>query len=169
MRRRLRLRLKMETRLAEMNDCADIARIYNAGIAERVATFETEPRVADDIRPWLQGSYPVAVATIDGRVVAFAAAFAYRARACYRGVAEFSVYVDPSARRQGAGIASLEKLISECELRSVHKLVSRVFPENTASRNLLRSMGFREVGTYRQHAQLDGEWRDCVIVERLLN
>jgi phosphinothricin acetyltransferase len=155
--------------MANWDDCSDIARIYSAGIAERVATFETDPRSAEDIRAWLESSYPVSVATFDGRVVAFAAAFAYRTRDCYRGVAEFSVYVDPTARRQGAGKASLQQLISECELRGIYKLVSRVFPENTASRSLLVSIGFREVGTYLQHAQLDGDWRDCVIVERLLN
>jgi phosphinothricin acetyltransferase len=43
-----------------------------------------------------------------------------------------------------------------------------VFPENEASLALCRALGFREVGTYRRHAQLDGEWRDCVIVELLL-
>jgi phosphinothricin acetyltransferase len=48
------------------------------------------------------------------------------------------------------------------------KLVSRVFPENAASRALCRSLGFREVGTYHRHARLDGHWRDCVIVEKLL-
>ena len=48
------------------------------------------------------------------------------------------------------------------------KLVSRVFVENTASRALLRSIGFREVGTYERHAKLDGVWRDVVIVEKLI-
>ena len=158
----------MDTRLAEIHDCDEIARIYSAGIAERVATFETEPRTAADIVPWILGAYPVVVATMHGRVIAFAAAFAYRTRECYRGVAEFSIYVDPDARRQGAGKAALEKLIAECELRGIHKLVSRVFPENMASRSLLMSAGFRELGIYRQHAQLDGKWRDCIIVERLM-
>lgn len=48
------------------------------------------------------------------------------------------------------------------------KLVSRVFPENVASRALMARMGLREVGTYYRHSKLDGQWRDCVIIERLL-
>ena len=67
------------------------------------------------------------------------------------------------------GRATLEALIDECGRRGLWKLVSRVFPENEASLALCRSLGFREVGVYRRHAQLDGEWRDVVIVERLLD
>ena len=62
----------------------------------------------------------------------------------------------------------MQGLIDECERRGLWKLVSRVFPENEASLALCRSLGFREVGVYRRHAKLDGEWRDVVIVERLL-
>jgi phosphinothricin acetyltransferase len=57
----------------------------------------------------------------------------------------------------------------EAAARGMHKLTSRVFPENTASRALLKGLGFEEIGIHRRHGQLDGRWRDCVIVERLLN
>jgi phosphinothricin acetyltransferase len=62
----------------------------------------------------------------------------------------------------------LAALIAEAERRGYWKLVSRVFPENEASLALCRSLGFREVGVYRRHGRLDGEWRDVVIVELLL-
>jgi L-amino acid N-acyltransferase YncA len=83
-------------------------------------------------------------------------------------VAEFSVYVARDARGTGAGRAAMEALVTECEGRRIWKLVSRVFPENEPSRKLLAKIGFREVGTYRRHAMLDGQWRDTVIVERLI-
>jgi phosphinothricin acetyltransferase len=63
---------------------------------------------------------------------------------------------------------ALEALIGECERRGLWKLVSRIYPENTASRALCRAAGFRAEGVYRRHARLDGVWRDYVIVERLL-
>ncbi len=69
---------------------------------------------------------------------------------------------------RGAGKAALGALISEANTRGVWKLLSRIFPENVASLTLCRSLGFREVGIYRRHGKLDGEWKDCVIVERLL-
>ena len=47
-------------------------------------------------------------------------------------------------------------------------MLSRIFPENEASRALCRRHGFREVGHYERHARLDGVWKDVVIVERLL-
>jgi L-amino acid N-acyltransferase YncA len=102
-------------------------------------------------------------------VVGWAAAPPYREREAYEGVREFSVYVDRSRRGEGLGRAAMRALISECGARGYWKLVSRIFPENEPSRALCRALGFREVGVYRRHAKLDGEWRDCVIVELLLN
>ncbi len=122
-----------------------------------------------DIARWLDGEHPVVVVEEeDGRVVAFAATFSYRPRACYSGIAETSVYVAREARGRGAGRLALSALIDAARTEGYWKLVSRIFPENRASRALVRSLGFREVGVYEKHGQLDGQWRDVVIVERLL-
>jgi L-amino acid N-acyltransferase YncA len=158
----------MTTRLAHFDDVTAVARIYNEGIEDRVATFETEPRAAADIASWLEEDLPIVVAEEDGEVVAWAIAHRYRERAAYAGVGEFSIYVARNARARGLGRMVLQALIDECERRGLWKLVSRVFSENEASLALCRSLGFREVGVYRRHAKLDGEWRDVVIVERLL-
>lgn len=117
---------------------------------------------------WLGGRFPVVVVEQDGDVVAFASTSTYRARDCYRGIAEFSVYVDPAFRGLGIGKAAMDALIEAARAAGFWKLVSRIFVENTASRSLMNGLGFREVGVYEKHAQLDGVWRDVVIVERLL-
>ncbi|MGD0165718.1 MAG: arsinothricin resistance N-acetyltransferase ArsN1 family A [Gaiellaceae bacterium] len=159
----------MRARFATDADAAAIAEIYNEGIHERAATFETEAREAEDVHPWLGGRYPVVVvANIEGEVLGFAAAFVYRPRGCYDGVAEFSVYGRRDARRRGTGRLALEALLAAAEARGFWKLVSRVFVENAPSRALLAELDFREVGVYRCHGRLDGKWRDVVIVERLL-
>jgi len=108
------------------------------------------------------------VAEEDGTVIAFAATSSYRPRNCYKGIAEVSVYVARNARRRGAGRLVLHALIVACGEAGFWKLVSRVFLDNTASRHLIRSLGFREVGVYEKHGQLDGVWRDVLIVERLI-
>lgn len=158
----------MRTRSAAQPDAAAIARIYNEGIADRVATFETEPRTVADIEAWFTGDRVIVVAEDAHGIVAFASTSPYRSRPCYAGVAEFSVYVARAARGQGAGTQVMTALLEQAEAAGYWKLVSRVFPENTASRTLLRKLGFREVGIYERHARLDGIWRDVVIVERLL-
>lgn len=158
----------MKCRLATPADSTAIAGIYNHGIEDRVATFETEPRTAADIESWFSGKYTVVVVEDDKNIIAFATTFPYRARQCYSGVRDFSVYVDRSARGRGAGRVAMERLIEESRNRGDWKLVSRVFPENIASLKLLRNLGFREVGTYKNHARLDGQWRDVVIVEYLI-
>ena len=162
---------EMTIRLATPADAAAIAIIYNQGIAERIATFDTEPRTAAQIAAQLAEKgerFPTIVVERAGRLIAFAGAGPYRSRPCYAGVAEHSVYVDPAARGRGGGRAALEALIDAYGARGFWKLVSRIFPENTASLALHDRCGFRRVGVYRRHARLDGEWRDCVVVERLL-
>ena len=155
-------------RAAEPSDAGVIAAIYNQGIEDRLATFETRPRSADDVRAWFDGTHPIVVVEDGGRGVAFASTSTYRPRECYAGIAEFSVYVAREARGRGAGRVAMEALIQEAERTGFWKLVSRVFTDNTASLRLLRSVGFRQVGTYEKHAKLDGVWRDVVIVERMI-
>jgi L-amino acid N-acyltransferase YncA len=158
------------TRAATPADAVAIATIYNEGIADRVATFETEPRSAAQIAEWFTGRELVVLAeSAATEPVAFAASFPYSARPCYAAISEFSVYVARDYRGRGAGRAVLGALIEAAAAAGLHKLTSRVFPENTVSRALLKSLGFTEIGIHRRHGKLDGCWRDCVIVERLLD
>src|SRR5436305_4655135 len=159
----------MKTREAAASDAAAIARIYNEGIDDRVATFETNHRTAGDVVRWFDGRHPVVVIVDDdGDVIAFAATSTYRPRDCYAGIAEFSVYAARAARGRGAGRLAMEALFAAARDAGFWKLVSRVFVENDASRGLLRRLGFREVGVYERHGKLDNVWRDVVIVEKLL-
>jgi L-amino acid N-acyltransferase YncA len=163
--------MTLSPRPAATADAAAIARIYSEGIADRVATFETEPRSTDDVRSLLGarlGTHPAVVVEQDGEVVAFAWVGPYSDRPCYAGIGEFSVYVARERRGTGAGGVALGALLDACERRGFWKLVSRVFPENAASLRLCARHGFTEIGVHRRHARLDGVWRDCVVVERLL-
>ena len=161
---------ELTTRAATLADAAAIAAIYNEGIADRIATFETEPRSVGQIAEWFTGRQLVIVAeTAETGTVAFAASFPYSHRVCYSGIGEFSVYVSRDYRGRGAGRRVLAALVEAATAAGLHKLTSRVFPENVASRALLKALGFSEIGIHRRHGKLDGQWRDCVIVERLLD
>ncbi|MGC4190313.1 MAG: arsinothricin resistance N-acetyltransferase ArsN1 [Thermomicrobiales bacterium] len=161
----------ISVRPARLDDAAAIARIYNQGIRERIATFETAERTEQERRDWLahhDPRYPVVVAVSDSAVVGWASCDAYRTRACYAGVAEFSIYVDAPVRGRGVGFILLRGLLLAAEEAGLWKLVSRIFVENAASRALCQKAGFREVGVYEKHAKLDDVWRDTVIVEKLI-
>jgi phosphinothricin acetyltransferase len=155
-------------RAARTDDAAAIASIYNEGIADRVATFETEPRGPADVEPWIGAELPLVVAEDAGRVLGWAKLGEYSDRCAYGGVAEVSVYVARDARGRGAGRELVEAICAAAEERGLWKVVGLLFPENGASRALFRGCGFDDVGTFRRHGRLDGEWRDVVVVERLL-
>lgn len=159
----------MRVRLATPADAAPIAEIYNQGIADRVGTFETEERTTEMVQAWFDGTHPIVMVEEHDDLIAYASTSTYRSRPCYAGIAEFSVYVRRDWRGKGAGRLAMQQLLRESETAGFWKLVSRVFVENAASRGLLRALGFREVGVYEKHGQLDGIWRDVVIVEYVLS
>lgn len=162
--------MTVHIRPATLADCADVAAIYNQGIEGRQATFETRLRKPQDIQGWLGNPrHPVLVAQRDQTVVGWVCASSYRPRReAYAGITEFSVYVHYMARGQGIGDALMSDFIPTCEAAGLWKILSRIFPENTASLALCRRHGFLEVGVYHKHGKLDGVWRNVVIVERLI-
>jgi L-amino acid N-acyltransferase YncA len=159
---------ELEIRPARADDAAAVAAIYNEGIEDRLATFETRPRSADEVTEWLSEGLPFLVATAAGEVVGFARVSPYSDRCVYEGVGEHGVYVARSARGGGLGRRLLAELCDEAERAGIYKLTSRVFTDNAASRAAHVAAGFHEVGVQRRHGRLDGRWKDCVLVERLL-
>lgn len=159
---------RLTIRLAQTRDLTRVAEIYSAGIAERVATLETTPRTAEDIKSWVEDGQPFLVAVEDDQVIGWARAGAYSDRCVYQGVGEHAVYVHPGARGRGLGRMLLIELCADAERRGLYKLTSRIFTDNEPSRAAHRAAGFEEVGILRRHGKLDGEWKDCVLVERLL-
>jgi L-amino acid N-acyltransferase YncA len=158
----------LEARPAERADAPAITEIYNQGIEDRIATFETDPRTPADIAPWFDHALGfVSVVAPSGEVVGFAVAHPYADRCCYKGIGEFSVYVRRSHRGQGVGMIAMTALVEAARGKGLWKLMSRVFPENRASLSLMVRMGFKDIGTHEKHGKLDGVWRDCVIVERI--
>lgn len=153
-------------RPARPADAAEIARIYNQGIDERIATFETRARAAEDIVAWLE--HPVVVAEDGGAVVGWAALSPTSPRPCYSGVLELSIYVDRAARGRGVGRALGTAMLATAAERGAWKIVGKLFDDNLASVSLVRALGFREVGVHRKHARLDGAWRDVLLVEKLV-
>lgn len=159
--------MTLSARVATEDDAAAIARIYSEGIEDRT-TFETRPRSAGDVGAWFDGKHPTVVAEEAGEVVAFAASFEWRSHERYRGVAEIAVYVARSARKRGAGRLVIDELSAQAQRAGFWKLLGALFLGNDASRALLRAAGFREVGVYERQAQLDGEWKDVLLVEKVL-
>ena len=162
--------MAIKVRAAVPDDAPGICVVYNQGIEDRAATFETQTRSPDDIVHWFgDDACPVVVAVEDAEILGFASTSAYSARECYAGIREFSIYVHRQAKRRGIARLLMTTLFDEAAKAGCWKVTSRIFPENTASLELCKSLGFRVVGTHIRHARLDGEWRDVVTVERLLD
>jgi L-amino acid N-acyltransferase YncA len=157
----------VQIRRAQARDAARIAEIFNQVLADRVATFETRPATPDDVERWIAEDI-VVVAERGKALVGWAKAGPYTDRHYYDGVREATLYVAREARRTGVGQGLLKQLAVEAAGQGAHKLVGKVFSSNDASIALLGRLGWREVGVHRRHGELDGEWKDVLVVERLL-
>lgn len=161
--------MTLTARPARREDAPAITAIYNEGIEDRIGTFETEPREVAQIEAWFDHAKAfVSVEDGSGEVVGYAVAHPYIDRCCYAGIGEFSVYIRRDRRGAGVGRAAMSALVDASRAAGMWKLLSRVFPENRASLNLMAWSGFEEIGVHKNHGKLDGVWRDCVIVERVL-
>src|SRR5436190_23020772 len=169
-RSRLGWNVPVTIRPARAEDAEAIAAIYNQGIEERQATFQTRLHRPGELEEKVAGrGGRVLVAESDGALAGFASWAAYDDPApYYTGVGECAVYVAPGARRAGAGSALLEGLASEAEAAGLCKLVAKIFTSNESSVALFRRCGFREVGVHLRHGRLDGRWKDVLVMERLL-
>jgi L-amino acid N-acyltransferase YncA len=152
-------------RRLEASDWSEVAAIYGAGIATGVATFETR---VPSWAAWDAGHLgsPRLVAERDGRVVGWAALSQVSSRACYAGVVENSVYVAASERGRGVGRALMERLVADADAAGIWTIQTSIFPENEASLALHARVGFRVVGRRERLAELNGEWRDVLFLER---
>jgi L-amino acid N-acyltransferase YncA len=155
----------MEIRAMRTEDWPAVKAIYEQGIATKNATFDTE---APTWEAWDAGhlAEPRVVAERDGQVVAWAALSPTSRRPAYAGVVENSIYVDETARGQGVGRDLLGELLARAEAAGLWTVQTSIFPENTASLALHEACGFRVVGVRERIAQLDGAWRDTVLLER---
>jgi phosphinothricin acetyltransferase len=137
--------------------------IYEQGLD--VGTFEELIPTWDE---WDQGHlvWPRIVAREDGQVLGWAALAPYSTRACYRGVAEDSVYIANEARGKGVGRALLERLCVEADGAHIWTLQASILKGNDASVALHESCGFRIVGVREKLARKRNEWRDVVLMER---
>ena len=159
---------QLHIRPAGPADAAAVAAIYNEGIEDRLATFETRPRDPDEIAGWLETGLPFLVADDGERLLGFARVTAYSDRCVYEGVGEHGDHVARAARGRRVGQRLLAALCDASEQAGLYKLTSRVFTDNAPSRAVHAAAGFHEVGVQRRHGRLDGHWKDCVLVERLL-
>lgn len=157
---------------ATVDDAPAIARIYNQGIEDRVATLETQIRSSEERAAWLaarSARHPVLVAT-DGQgvVLGWGSLNQFNPRPAYDHVADFSVYVAREQRGKGIGDALLGALDARARALGYHKLVLAAFPTNAPGMRLYERHGFAQVGIYHEQGMLDGRWIDVVVMEKLL-
>jgi len=162
----------ISVRLAEKADIPLITRIYNQGIADRVATLETDEKTIEDRTAWFEShrlTHPVLIAEMKGTVVGFASLNVFNSRCAYNGVADFSIYIERPLRGIGIGSVLMEALIEKASELGYHKLVLSALSNNEKGKTLYKKFGFREVGVYKEQGILDGKWIDILIMEKILD
>lgn len=158
-----------QIREAELGDAELIAAIHDEAVLAGNATFRSEPRPLPEVEAVVSKVSPFLVAVSGGRVAGWASAGPYEeSNPYYVGVREVAVYVGSAARGQGIGRSLLEALADAAAEAGAFKLVAKVFETNTTSLALFERCGYRRVGTHVRHGRLRGEWKDVVVLEKLL-
>jgi len=149
----------------QREDWDRVRAIYAEGISTGEATFEQTPPPWEE---WDKSHLPRCrlAARLDGDVLAWAALSPISSRRVYAGVAEVSIYVSRQARRKGVGLALLAALVAASEREGIWTLQAGIFPENLASTNLHKRLGFRIVGIRERLGYMNGRWRDVILMER---
>jgi L-amino acid N-acyltransferase YncA len=165
--------MKVEIRPARLEDIPAITSIYRPAVLSGTASFEVEPPTEDEMRRrWeaIAGAgYPYFVAHVDGTLLGYGYASAYRTRPAYRFSVENSVYIAPESHRQGIGRRLLEALIQECTARGFRQMIAVIGDSGQrASIGLHRSLGFTFSGTIHSVGFKHGRWLDTVIMQRAL-
>ena len=161
----------MPIRPARDTDLADIAAIYDQEVRTGYSTFDTEPRPLAVWRDRLAsrgaGDH-LLVAEVDGQLVGYAIAAAYRPKPGYRHTREVSVYLAPAAQGQGLGRRLYDDLLGLLVGDGVHLALAAVALPNDASLALHRACGFEEVGVMREVGRKFDRWIDVVWFQRRL-
>ena len=161
--------MSLAIRRAAAGDVDAIAAIHNEGIADRVATFREHPRPLAEVEAVIESGRPMLVAEREGEIVGWAGLSPYDdASPWYEGIAEAAVYVARAARGGGIGRELLAALEDAAVANGRYKLIAKIFDTNEPSLRLFEQAGYTTVGTHRRHGRLDGEWKDVVVLEKLI-
>jgi len=163
----------LEIRPATAADLRSITEIYEHAVRFGTATFELiPPDLAEMTRRFeslMDGRFPYVVAAVEGRVVGYAYAGAYRPRPAYRFTVENSVYLQPTIHRRGIGLQLLQRLIAECETHGYRQMIAVIGDSaNAASIGVHSRCGFQMIGTHPNVGFKFGRWLDTVMMQRAL-
>ena len=163
----------LEIRPTIAADLPAITEIYEHAVRYGTATFELiPPDLAEMTRRYgvlMEGGLPYFVAALDGRVIGYAYAGAYRPRQAYRFTVENSVYLEPAIHRHGIGLQLLQRLIAECEARGYRQMIAVIGDSaNAGSIGVHTKCGFQMVGTHRHVGLKFGRWLDTVMMQLAL-
>jgi phosphinothricin acetyltransferase len=167
----MRTGAQVQVRSASAGDLESIRRIYNEGIEDRVATLESDLKTVDDIAEWWaqhDARFAVLVAAADGEISGWASLNRFSHRCAHSGIADLSVYVARAHRGHGLGYALLRELELCAAENGFHKIVLHALDTNEHGKNLYRKCGFTQVGVFREHGMLDGNYVDVLAMEKLL-
>jgi L-amino acid N-acyltransferase YncA len=163
----------LEIRPAAAADLPSITEIYQHAVRFGTATFElTSPDLSEMTRRFdalTADGFPYLVAVLDGRVVGYAYAGAYRPRPAYRFTVENSIYLQPAIQGRGIGQKLLQRLIADCKARGFRQMIAVIGDSaNAASIGVHSRCGFQMIGTHPDVGFKFGRWLDTVMMQLAL-
>ena len=157
-------------RPAEPKDITGITEIYNDAVLKTTATFDTEPKTAEEQTLWLgrhNERYPVIVAVLQDEVIGWASLSPWSDRPAYSKTAEISIYVKEDYRNRGYGKKLMDKIIDDGEAAGLHTIIARIAEGNEVSIRLHEAYGFKHIGVMREAGEKFGRILDVYMMQKI--
>jgi phosphinothricin acetyltransferase len=152
-------------------DAEACAAIYRPYVLDTTVTFETEPPAPAEMAARIAeaaATHAWLVAEYDGRVIGYAYARPFAARAAYRWSCEVSVYLERGRRRTGAGRALYDVLLPRLVSRGYRVAVAKTTLPNESALGFHAALGFEPVGTHSRIGWKHDAWHDVAITQLFL-
>ncbi len=162
---------KLKIRIAEAADAAQLLAIYAPYVEHTAISFEYKVPSEEEFRSRIEKTlqrYPYLVGEMEGTLVGYAYASAFKEREAYRWAVETSIYLKKSEHAKGYGrqlYEALEGCLKQQNIRNLNACIVYPHPESIAFHERL---GYWLAGHFTKCGFKFGKWYDMIWMEKLL-
>lgn len=161
----------LQIQLASKENAAQLLAIYAPYVEHTAVSFEYEVPTLTEFQRRIEKTltnYPYLMGIIDGRIIGYAYASAFKTREAYNWSVETSIYIDEKEHGKGYGkklYLALEELLKKQNVLNVNACIAYPNPDSIAFHERL---GYKTVAHFTKCGYKFHTWYDMIWMEKML-